>query len=133
VPGILIDDSGKQWADDSPPLLHRLGCDAPDFDLAAYTVRNLGFIHVQPHGAGIRVTLRAGKFSAQTLISALYAIVDKSPRRILLAAFSGEEWSYEMFTKLGSFAARVETLAAGEAVTAQRRLAMENAAARTGR
>jgi hypothetical protein len=119
--GILIDDRGQPWADNSPALAQWLGYRDPDFDAPAYAVRNLGFIHVRQHDEGIRVSLRSGTFSLLTLTAALYALIDRRPRRIVLAVFWGEDWSYEMFTGLGSFAERAEDLAAGEPIAGRPR------------
>jgi hypothetical protein len=124
--GVLIDERGDHWPDDSPALAQRLGYREPDFDAPAYTVRNLGFIHVRHHDEGVRVSLRSGTFSLLTLAAALYVLVDRRPRRIVLAVFWGDDWSYEMFTSLGSFAERAEDLAAGEPIAGRPRwLAVE--------
>ena len=119
--GILIDDQGETWSDNSHELAGKLGYREPDFDAAAYAVRNLGFIHVRLHGEGVRVSLRSGRFSLLSLTAVLYALIDLRPRRIVLAVFSGEDWSYEMFTNLGSFAERAEDLAAGEPIAGRPR------------
>jgi len=92
--GILIDDRGESWSDNSPDLARRLGYREPDFDAVAYAVRNLGFIHVRRHEEGVRVSLRSGTFSLLTLAAALYVLIDRRPRRIVLSVFWGEEWSY---------------------------------------
>lgn len=124
--GMLIDDHGEAWADDSRALALRLGYRDPDFDAPAYAVRNLGFIHVRQHGEGIRVSLRAQRYSLLTLTTALYLLLERRPRRIVLAVFEGGDWSYEMFTSLGSFAERTEDLAAGKPVAGRPRwLAVE--------
>ncbi|HUK07725.1 MAG TPA: hypothetical protein VLX09_07660 [Stellaceae bacterium] len=123
---VLIDDRGSVWPDDSPSLLDRLGCRASDFDVAGYAVRNLGFIHVRAHGAGVRVALRRKMFSYETLIAALYEIVDWAPRRILLAVLSDGAWSLQMCATLGMFTARAEALAAGEPLTTKRWFAIEH-------
>lgn len=119
--GILIDDRGEPWSDNSPDLARRLGYRNPDFDAPAYAVRNLGFIHVRLHEEGVRVSLRSGRYSLLTLTAALYALIDRRPRRIVLAVFGGEDWSYEMFTNLGSFAERAEDLAGGEPIAGRPR------------
>ena len=59
--GILIDERGDAWPDNSPALARRLGYREPDFDAPAYTVRNLGFIHVRFHEEGVRVSVRSGR------------------------------------------------------------------------
>src|ERR1700732_4942424 len=124
--GILIDERGGHWPDNSPALAQRLGYREPDFDAPAYSVRNLGFIHVRQHDEGVRVSLRSGMFSLLSLTATLYALVDRRPRRIVLAVFWGEDWSYEMFTSLGSFAERTEDLASGEPIAGRPRwLAVE--------
>jgi len=119
--GILIDERGEPWADDSPELARRLGYREPDFDAPAYTVRNLGYIHVKLLEEGVRVSLRARSFSLLTLTALLYLLIDRRPRRLVLAVFSGEDWSYEMFTNIGSFAERAEDLAAGNPVAGRPR------------
>jgi hypothetical protein len=124
--GILIDDRGKAWPDNSEMLARRLGYREPDFDAPAYAVRNLGFIHVRQHEEGVRVSLRSGTFSLLSLTAALYLLLDRRPPRIVLAVFWGEDWSYEMFTSLGAFTERTEDLAAGEPVAGRPRwLAVE--------
>ncbi|HKF72621.1 MAG TPA: hypothetical protein VKB68_12780 [Stellaceae bacterium] len=112
--GILIDDCGEVWSDSSPELARHLGYREPDFDAPGYAVRNLGFINVRQHEEGVRVSLRSGTFSLLTLAAALYELIDRRPRRIVLAVFWGQDWSYEMFTSIGSFAERAEDLASGE-------------------
>jgi hypothetical protein len=119
--GILIDDRGEPWSDNSPELARRLGYREPDFDAPGYAVRNLGFIHVRLHEEGVRVSVRARSFTLLTLTALLYVLIDRRPRRIVLAVFSGEDWSYEMFTNLGSFVERAEDLAAGEPVAGRPR------------
>jgi hypothetical protein len=124
--GILIDDRGEAWPDNSEMLARRLGYREPDFDAPAYAVRNLGFIHVRQHEEGVRVSLRSGTFSLLSLTATLYLLLDRQPPRIVLAVFWGEDWSYEMFTSLGPFAERTEDLAAGEPVAGRPRwLAVE--------
>lgn len=115
--GFLIDDDGESWPDQSSVLARRLGYPDPDFDLAAYAVRNIGFIHLRPHGGGVRVALRAEFFSRTTLTGALYAVLEMRPARIVLAVLREDTWCYEMFNDLGSFAERTEDLASDKDVT----------------
>jgi hypothetical protein len=123
--GKLIDDQGVIWADDSFDLLHRLGRREADFNLAAYAIRNLGYIHLRPYGAGLCVAVRAKAFSQETLIATIYEIVDWAPERILLAVFADEQWHYQLCPSLGSFTAKAEALAAGEPITNKRWFSLE--------
>lgn len=42
----LIDPDGSWWRWPSPVLSARLGYEEPDFDLAAYAARNLGYVWI---------------------------------------------------------------------------------------
>jgi len=114
--GVVIDDRGETWGDEPRALATRLGYREPDFDVVGYAVRNLGFIHIANREGGTRVALRASRYSLLTLTSALFKLADLRPRRILLAVFWGEDWSYEMFSGIGAFTERAEDLAGGEPV-----------------
>lgn len=114
--GILIDERGEAWPDNSWELAQRLGYRTAEFDVPAYAVRNLGFIHLREQEGGAQVALRQSRYNLVTLTAALYALLERNPRRIMLSVFSGEDWSYEMFTNLGAFAERTEDLAAGERI-----------------
>jgi len=114
--GVVIDDRGDTWDDEPRMLAARLGYREADFDVLGYAVRNLGFIHIAVREGGVRVALRASRFSLVSLASTLFKLADLRPRRILLAVFWGEDWSYEMFSSIGAFTERAEDLAAGEPV-----------------
>jgi len=114
--GVVIDDRGEAWIDEPRALGARLGCREADFDVLGYAVRNLGFIHIGLREGGVRVALRASRYSLLSLTSALFKLADLRPRRILLAVFWGEDWSYEMFNSIGAFTERAEDLAGGEPV-----------------
>jgi len=114
--GIVIDDRGEACVDEPRALAARLGCRTADFDVISYAVRNFGFIHIGLRENGIRVALRANRFSLLTLTSTLFKLADLRPARILLAIFWGDDWSYEMFNSIGAFTERAEDLAAGEPV-----------------
>jgi hypothetical protein len=97
-----------------------LGCRDPDFDLPGYAVRNLGCIHIRAQtGDGVRVALRVGSFSLVTLTGALLYLTERRPKRIVLALLAAEDWLYEIYTNIGSFAERAEEVAAGEPIGAR--------------
>lgn len=114
--GVLIDEKGEPWA--IHDVARRLGCRGPDFDLTAYVVRNLGYIHLRPQTGGIRVSLCAGAFNLVTLTGALMVLTQWRPERVVLAPLGADAWSYRMFTSLGFFAECAEELAAGEPIAA---------------
>jgi hypothetical protein len=111
--GILIDDHGRRWPDRSWEVAHRVRYRHPTLDLAAFAVRERGFIHLRPQQEGMRVALHAGAFRLETLGGALYEIKESGARRIILALFDDGEWLYEMLASTWEFAARAEQLVAG--------------------
>lgn len=124
--GILIDDKGRAWSDRSWEVARRIGYRHPTLDLAAFAVRERGFIHIRPQHGGARVALRPGRFGPETLGGALYELKDRQSRRIMLAMFSADEWFYEVLAGVWEFADRAEPLLAGGPVALRHRwLAME--------
>ena len=124
--GVLIDDQGVVWADDAPELMRQLGRREAGFDLAAYAVRNLGWIHLRAHGVNLRASLREGMFNHEALIGALYQIVEWAPQRIMASVFLGEDWSYKIFSKIGEFTGYLEAMAVGEPTVPGRLFAFEH-------
>jgi hypothetical protein len=111
--GVLIDDKGRRWSDCSWEVARRIRYRHPTLDLAAFAVREHGFIHIRPQQEGMRVALHAGAFRLETLGGALYEIKESGARRIILAMFADDEWFYEILTSTWEFAARAEQLIAG--------------------
>jgi hypothetical protein len=111
--GILIDDKGRRWPDRSWEVASRIGYRHPTLDLAAFAVREHGFIHIRPQNEGARVAVHVGRFRLETLGGALYELKERSPRRIILAMFADGEWSYEMMAGIWELAHRAEPLIAG--------------------
>jgi hypothetical protein len=113
VQGILIDDKGRRWPDRSWQVARRIGYCHPTLDLAAFAVRERGFIHIRPQPEGVRVALHAGAFGLETLGGALYEVKENNARRIILSVLSNGEWFYEMLSGIWEFATRSEQLTAG--------------------
>jgi hypothetical protein len=111
--GILIDDKGRRWPDCSWDVARQIRYRHPSWNLAAFAVRERGFIHIRPQPEGVRVAMQAGAFRLETLGGALYAIKECGARRIVLALLRDGEWFYEMLTSTWEFAARAEQLIAG--------------------
>lgn len=111
--GVLIDAKGQAWPEGSRELARRLGSLDPALDIAAQAVRK-GFIHLRPQSGAMRVSLCAGRFEDKTLASALYALHERAPPRILLAVLAGEDWNYGICASLADFAGHAEELMAGK-------------------
>ena len=84
--GILVDDLGETWADNSTALSKKLGTERSGPDLIRYLVRNLGFVHIRPGATGCVVTLTEDAASARALIGALYWLTDNRPERVIVEA-----------------------------------------------
>lgn len=122
--GILIDDRGRRWQDSSPELVRRIGYHDPAIDIAGYAVRR-GLIHICAWGNGMRVSVSAGRFALPALASALRAVHERAPGRILLAVLSGEAWSYAICADAAELAAHAEDLAADKPFQRRPWLAIE--------
>lgn len=107
--GILIDDRGRLWPESSRELVRRIGYRDPAMGIPEYAVRR-GLIHIRPHRGGMQVSVGAGLYGVSTLASALYALQERAPGRILLSVLSGDEWNYAMCATVADVAAHAESL-----------------------
>jgi hypothetical protein len=114
--GLLIDDRGRPRSADARGLADYVRRGELDANPVVRAVKDFGFVFLREGDTGTGIWLRAGGFSLLTLTSTLFMLADRRPSRILLAAYSEEEWSYELFSDLGSFAERAEDLAAGKRI-----------------
>ena len=57
--GSLVDERGRIWPDHSWELARRIGYRDPTLDLAAFCVRERGFIHIRPQESGVHIALHA--------------------------------------------------------------------------
>src|SRR3546814_9450204 len=73
----LIDPTGRWWRWPSSVLAEQLGYPDPDFDLAAYAARNLGYVWVAPEENATFLQFRAGMISSAS-IDALRPYLAKS-------------------------------------------------------
>ena len=88
----LIDTSGRWWRWPSELLAERLGYPDPDFDLAGYAARNLGYVWLEVREDVTLLQFRAGMLSPQTL-GILRPYLQKAIRdqqRVVGARFFGD-------------------------------------------
>jgi hypothetical protein len=108
--GVLIDDRGELWPDDSLELAKRLGYSYFGGHLAAAAVRERGFIHVRQDEGGAHVSLSPGRFSLVCLAGAMQLLNELRPARIVARMISGGSSSYEMFPTIYDFVERAESV-----------------------
>ncbi len=106
---VLIDDQGNCWPSGSRELFSQLGNADPDFDMASYAVRNLGFIEVEGTPDSIHLRLRPGAVDPKALAALFYLLSDTTPRRLVLGYFI-DEWGYEICPGSEKMFARIEEL-----------------------
>jgi hypothetical protein len=105
----LIDDRGSLWHAGAPELRRRLGYPNPDFDLAGYAVRNLGFVLVREKGVSVHVSLRPALVRPPALAALFYRLAEVSPDRLLLSYLQGR-WLHEIMRSSYEAMLRLEDL-----------------------
>jgi hypothetical protein len=108
---MVIDDNGETWPVGTPQLREVLShCPGPDTDIVDYSVRNLGFVLLRPHGRMVRAEMHLPLVKPATLIGVYYHLLDLRPQQILLSRLSaqGAGASHELFDDLSEFAATIE-------------------------
>jgi hypothetical protein len=106
---MVIDGNGETWPVGTPRLREVLtSCPEADTDIVAYSVRNLGFVLLRPHGRMVRAEMHLPLVKPATLIGVYYNLLDLKPEQILLSRLSAEGASHELFDDVSEFAATVE-------------------------
>jgi hypothetical protein len=103
---LVFDDRGATWAARSLELKRRLSCFHHDGDLAAYLVRNLGFVAGRSLGRNAAIRLRLQLVSEVALAAAFYWLADHDPRRVLID-FAGESRPCEVRRSAAAAIARL--------------------------
>ena len=104
----IIDDSGETWPLGAPRLREAVMCADPEFDVADYAVRNLGYVLLRPQGRLVRAEMRPALVKPPTLIGLYYNLIDLNPRQILVSRLTADGASHELFDDLSEFAATIE-------------------------
>lgn len=118
--GILVDDDGQPWPDDSSDLAKRMGESCLGGALAAATVRDHGFIHLRPQDGGVQVTVPVGRFSLACLTGSMQLLNDMQPARIIAYLHSESGDHYQMFPTIFDFVEHAECLADGGGIEIKR-------------
>jgi hypothetical protein len=106
---MVVDGNGETWPVGTSRLREVLTiCPDPDTDIVAYSVRNLGFVLLRPHGRMVRAEMHLPLVKPATLIGVYYNLLDLKPQHILLSRLSAEGASHELFDDVSEFAATVE-------------------------
>jgi hypothetical protein len=108
----LIDPRGHWWRWPSATLAEQLGYTDPDFDLAGYATRNLGFVSLLVEEAATLLQFRAGAITREALDSLkpyLAKAVTKTPVALV---FYASGWLEEIYVDAAPLLARMDELSA---------------------
>lgn len=107
----LIDPTGGWWRWPSSVLAEQLGYPDPDFDLAAYAARNLGYVWVAPEDNATFLQFRAGMISRAS-IDALrpYLLKSLKSAKPVGLVFFASGWIEEAYTEIEPLIARLEDM-----------------------
>lgn len=108
----LIDPSGRWWRWPSQLLAEKLGYPDPDFDLAGYAVRNLGYVWLMVENNVTFLQFRAGSVGGATLGSLKPYLMNAAPAKPVGLVYFASGWMEEVYTEPHSLHRRVVALAA---------------------
>jgi hypothetical protein len=116
--GLLIDDKGRIWGDNSGDLARRIAYTGPLSDIACYAVRERGFIHIRAgnRAGAVHVALRERCFNLIAFTAAMLELGRIGPTRILLSVATANEPTFRIFVDLHDFCREVEPMACGRAL-----------------
>ena len=112
--GLLIDDKGRTWPDNSWDLARRINYADPSVDVAAYAVRQRGFIHIRPQDNAVRVTARERRFNLTCFAGAMLELGRMKPSRIMLCLVTDGAPEFRVFADVHDFCGHLEALAKGK-------------------
>jgi len=107
---VVVDDRGELWHAGSVELRRRLGDERPNFNVAEYAVRNLGFIDLHIRAQSLQVTCRPEFVNPISMVGLRYLLIDLQPRRIMLKLFR-DGWQYEIVAGVDDVVDKIENLA----------------------
>lgn len=113
--GVIFDETGELLLPHPVLLAHRLGCPADDADVVARTIRECGFVYVEPVRDALLVALEPAAVRPLAAFAAFYEIAGRAPTRLILS-FPGDAENpdrYEIFDNPIEGLKRIETALGG--------------------
>ena len=93
----FIDAGGALWPCHTPSLRRRLGTSLSPVDLAAYVVRNMGWVGLGLRDTAAHLALRPGAVQPLTLARTIEWLSDRAHGRCIVAAFDeSERWAHHV-------------------------------------
>jgi hypothetical protein len=110
IAGVIFDDRGEELPAHPAYLARRLGCPPRDFDLIAYAIQKLGFVHVAPVRDALLIKFEPTRVRHLAVFAAFYEIARHAPKRLILGApgKAGRPDRYEIFNNVIEGLKRVE-------------------------
>ncbi|WP_341705109.1 hypothetical protein [Ferrovibrio sp.] len=107
----LVDTSGRWWRWPSETLAERLGYPDPDFDLAAYAARNLGYVWLEVRADVTLLQFRAGMLSDAVLAALRPYLVKAIREKPVGLVYFASGWLEEAFFDSAPLLERIGELA----------------------
>jgi hypothetical protein len=107
----LVDEAGDLWNAASSDFHHRLGVSKPDFDIAAFAVKNFGWVEIAYGKRRMSVRLRPAGVEPNAVRFLQNVLKGTDKTEILLSSWR-QGWSKERFSNPGAALVRLETLLA---------------------
>lgn len=108
--GMLIDPRGRVWPDDSWDVARRIGYKDVEHDVAAFAVRERGFVHLRPRPDAMHVALREGRFNLTAFAGLMLELGRVRPPRIMLRVLADDGPKFQIFTDLHDLSTHLELL-----------------------
>src|SRR5258708_350073 len=109
----LVDEAGDLWNADSTDFHHRLGVRNPDFDVAAFAVKNFGWVEIAYGKRRMTARLRPATAEPKAVKFLQDVLKGTDKPEILLSSWI-EAWKREKFSSAGAALARLESVLAPE-------------------
>jgi hypothetical protein len=110
IAGVIFDDKGEGLPADPVYLARRFNCPPSDFDVVAYAIRKLGFVHVATIRDALLISFEPTTVRHLAAFAAFYEIAGHSPQRLILGCpgKAGNPDRYEIFNSVIEGLKRVE-------------------------
>src|SRR5258708_392441 len=107
----LVDEAGDLWNADSTDFHHRLGVRNPDFDVAAFAVKNFRWVEIAYCKRRVTARLRPATAEPKAVKFLQDVLKGTDKPEILLSSWI-EAWKREKFSSAGAALTRLESVLA---------------------